>query len=109
MTEIWYSILLSEELCTSLEELTDFTSAQSLRLKTGGLISVESTDNIECILRNFMAKLSQQQVSFQVALCDCMDIKQHLEAETVYDRIPTSNLMDYLKKIMPEADILFLL
>ena len=53
-------------------------------------------DYIECILRNVMKKLSKQQVSFQIVLSDCMDIKQHLEVDTVYDRILTSNLMDYV-------------
>ena len=53
-------------------------------------------DYIECILRNVMEKLSKQQVSFQIVLSDCMDIKQHLEVDTVYDRILTSNLMDYV-------------
>ena len=37
-----------------------------------------------------------QQVSFQIALYDCMNIKQHLAMGTVYDRILTSNLMDYV-------------
>ena len=50
----------------------------------------------ECILRNFMKRLSKQQVSFQIVLCDCMKIKQHLEVNTVYDRILTSNLIDYV-------------
>lgn len=43
-----------------------------------------------------MKKLSKQQVSFQIALCDCIHIKQHLEANVVYDRILTSNLTDYV-------------
>ena len=53
-------------------------------------------DYIECILRSFKKKLSKQQISFQVVLCDCMDFKQHLETNTLYDRILTSNLMDYI-------------
>ncbi|CAB4035922.1 Hypothetical predicted protein, partial [Paramuricea clavata] len=53
-------------------------------------------DYIECILRRLMKILSKQQVSFRIVLCDCMDIKQYLEVNTVYDRILTSNLMDYV-------------
>jgi hypothetical protein len=45
VTEIWYSILLSQAtyecLRTSLEELISFTSAQNLQSKTAGLISVD--------------------------------------------------------------------
>ena len=51
---------------------------------------------IEHILRRFKNKLSKQQVSFQIILCDCEDIKQHLEMNTFYDRILTSNLMDFI-------------
>ena len=69
---------------------------QVKKFKSSSCLVTMYGEYIECILRNFIAKLSKQQVSFQVALCDCMDIKQHLEEETVYDRILTSNLMDYL-------------
>ena len=51
---------------------------------------------IESVLRSFMKKLSKRQIRFQIVLSDCMDIKQHLEVEAVYDRILTSNLMDYI-------------
>lgn len=51
---------------------------------------------IESVLRSFMKKLSKRQIRFQIVLSDCMDIKQHLEVEVVYDRIVTSNLMDYI-------------
>ena len=51
---------------------------------------------IECILRNFMKKLQKQQVSFQIVLSDCVHVQRHLETGEVYDRILTSNLMDYI-------------
>ena len=66
------------------------------KFKSSNCLVTMYGDYIECILRNFMKKLSIQQVSFQIAICDCTHIKQHLEANTVYDRILTSNLMDYV-------------
>ncbi len=75
---------------------TGWDYVQVKKFKSSSCLVTMFGDYIECILRNFMKKLSKQQVSFQIALCDCMDIKQHLEPETVYDRILTSNLMDYL-------------
>ena len=69
---------------------------QVKKFKSSSCLVTMYGEYIECILRNFMDKLSKQQVSFQIALCDCMDIKQHLEEDTVYDRILTSNLMDYV-------------
>ena len=66
------------------------------KFKSSNCLVTMYGDYIECILRNFMKKLSIQQVSFQVTICDCIHIKQHLEANTVYDRILTSNLMDYV-------------
>ena len=51
---------------------------------------------IEHVLQIFQSKLSTQQISFQVVLCDCMEIKQHLETNILYDRILTTNLMDYI-------------
>ncbi|XP_028415756.1 uncharacterized protein LOC114539328 [Dendronephthya gigantea] len=53
-------------------------------------------DYIECILRNTLKMFSKKQISVQVILSDCMDIQQHLEVNTLYDRILTSNLMDYV-------------
>ena len=53
-------------------------------------------DYIECVLRNVLKRLSKQQISIQVILSDCMDVQQHLEVNTLYDRILTSNLMDYV-------------
>ena len=69
---------------------------QVKKFKSSSCLVTMYGEYIECILRNFMERLSKQQVSFQIALCDCMDIKQHLEEDTVYDRILTSNLMDYV-------------
>ena len=51
---------------------------------------------IENILRVVMKKMSTKQVSFQIILCDCLVVEQHIEEETKYDRILTSNLMDYI-------------
>ena len=51
---------------------------------------------IENVLRAVMKKLSTKQVSFKVILCDCLVIEQYVEEETKYDRILTSNLMDYI-------------
>ena len=50
---------------------------------------------VENVLRAVMKKMSTKQVSFQVILCDCIVIEQYVEEETKYDRILTSNLMDY--------------
>ena len=69
---------------------------QVKKFKSSSCLITMYGEYIECILRNFMERLSKQQVSFQIALCDCMDIKRHLEEDTVYDRILTSNLMDYV-------------
>ena len=66
------------------------------KFKSSNCLVTMYGEYIECILRNFMKKLSMQQMSFQIALCDCMKIKQHLEMGTVCDRILTSNLMDYV-------------
>ena len=51
---------------------------------------------VENVLRAVIKKLSTKQVSFQVILCDCLLIEQHVEKETKYDRILTGNLMDYI-------------
>ena len=51
---------------------------------------------VENVLRAVMRKLSTKQVSFQVILCDCLGIEKYVEEETKYDRILTSNLMDYI-------------
>ena len=51
---------------------------------------------IENILRAVMKKMSTQQVSFQIILCNCLVVERHIEEETKYDRILTSNLMDYI-------------
>mgnify|MGYP002804043507 FL=1 len=69
---------------------------QVKKFKSSNCLVTMYGDYIECILRNFMKRLSKKQISFQIALCDCLDIKQHLESGTMYDRILTSNLMDYV-------------
>ena len=51
---------------------------------------------IENLLRAVMKKLSTKQVSFQVILCDSLEIEQYIEEKTKYDRILTGNLMDYI-------------
>ena len=86
----------SYQVQTELVPFAGWDYVQVKKFKSSSCLVTMYGEYIECILRNFMAKLSKQQVSFQVALCDCMDIKQHLKEETVYDRILTSNLMDYL-------------
>ena len=47
-------------------------------------------------LTAFMEKLSSKQVSFDIVLGDCMKIDKNLNEEEKYDRILTSNLMDYI-------------
>ena len=82
-----------------LPELIPFSGWDYLQVKKFKSCSCLVTmygEYIECILRNFMKKLTKQQVSFQIALSDCVHIKQHLETGEVYDRILTSNLMDYI-------------
>ena len=69
---------------------------QVKKFKSSNCLVTMYGDYIECILRKFMKILSKQQVSFQIVVCDCMDIQQHLEVNTVYDRILTSNLIDYV-------------
>jgi hypothetical protein len=81
------------------DELVPFSGWDYLevkKFKSSNCVVTMYGEYIECILRNFMEKLSKQQVSFQIVLCDCMKIKQHLEVNTVYDRILTSNLIDYV-------------
>ena len=51
---------------------------------------------IEFTLRSFMEKLKSKQVTFEIILGDCMDIDAFLNKEEKYDRISTSNLMDYV-------------
>jgi hypothetical protein len=55
---------------------------------------------IENILGMVMRKLSSKQVHFQILLCDCMVIEQYIDQESKYDRILTSNLIDYI--ILPD-------
>ena len=69
-------------------EVKKFSHVNSLITMYGGYI--------ENILRSVMKKMSTKQVSFQVILCDCLVVEQHIEEETKYDRILTSNLMDYI-------------
>ena len=68
---------------------------QVRKFKSSSCLVTMYGDYIECILRNFKTKLSKQQINVKIILCDCMDIKEHLEEDTVFDRILTSNLMDY--------------
>ncbi len=75
---------------------TGWDYVQVKKFKSSSCLVTMYGDYIECILRNFIKILSKQQVSFQIAPGDCMDVKQHLQPNIVYDRILTSNLMDYL-------------
>ncbi len=59
---------------------------------------------IENILKMVMRKMSSKQVRFQILLCDCMAIEQFIDKEAKYDRILTTNLMDYI--ILPDLLIL---
>ena len=82
-----------------LEELIPFSGWDYLevkKFKSSNCLVTMYGDYIECILQNFMKRLSRQQVRFRIALCDYSHVKQHPEANTVYDRILTSNLMDYV-------------
>lgn len=55
---------------------------------------------IESILGMVMRKLSSKQVRFQILLSDCMAVEQYIDQESKYDRILTSNLIDYI--ILPD-------
>ncbi|XP_028390718.1 uncharacterized protein LOC114515626 [Dendronephthya gigantea] len=55
---------------------------------------------IESKLKSFMEKLASKQVNFEIICCNCMDIEEVLDKERKYDRILTSNLMDYI--FLPE-------
>ena len=55
---------------------------------------------IESKLASFKEKLSSKQVSFDIILGDCMKIEEFRNKEMTYDRILTSNLMDYI--LLPE-------
>ena len=55
---------------------------------------------IEHKLSCFMEKLTSKQVSFDIILGDCLKIDEYLKKEEKYDRILTSNLMDYI--LLPE-------
>ena len=55
---------------------------------------------IENLLKMVMRKLCNKQVYFQILLCDCMGIERYIDKKTKYDRILTSNLMDYI--ILPD-------
>ncbi|XP_028419307.1 uncharacterized protein LOC114545187 [Dendronephthya gigantea] len=51
---------------------------------------------IEFMLCSFMEILKSKQVTFEIILGNCMDIDAFLNKEEKYDRISTSNLMDYI-------------
>ena len=54
---------------------------------------------IDSKLASFMEKLTSKQVSFDIILGDCVNI-DCVNKEATYDRILTSNLMDYI--LLPE-------
>lgn len=49
---------------------------------------------------SFMKKLNSKQLNFTIILGDCMKIEKILKRDMTYDRILTSNLMDYV--LLPE-------
>lgn len=51
---------------------------------------------VEHILRKFKENMWKHQIRFDVDMCDCMNMKDRVESGTQYDRILTSNLMDYI-------------
>ena len=51
-------------------------------------------------LTAFIEKLSSKQVSFDIIIEDCMQLGNILDEKKKYDRILTSNLMDYI--LLPE-------
>ena len=55
---------------------------------------------IENKLARFMEKLSSKQVSFSIILGDCLKIEKFFHKREKYDRILSSNLMDYI--LLPE-------
>ena len=69
---------------------------QTKRFKDSSCLVTMFGEYIEHILQRLKNTLSKNQVKFQVVLCDCVHIKNHLETNTHYDRILTSNMMDYI-------------
>ena len=55
---------------------------------------------IESKLATFMKKIPSKQVTFHIILGDCVKIDEFLDKDTTYDRILTSNIMDYI--LLPE-------
>ena len=55
---------------------------------------------IQSKLVGLMQKLNAKQISFDILLGDCMKIEELLKKEEKYDRILTSNLVDYI--FLPE-------
>lgn len=55
---------------------------------------------IESKLAIFMEKIASKQVTFHIILEDCVKIEEFLDKDTTYDRILTSNIMDYI--LLPE-------
>ena len=51
-------------------------------------------------ISSFMEKLSYKQLDFNIILGNCLKIEELLRKDTTYDRILTSNLMDYI--LLPE-------
>ena len=73
---------------------------QAKQFKDSNCLLTMFGDYIESVIKQFKNKLSKKQISFQVISCDCMEIKKHSGRETLYDRILTSNLMDYI--VLPD-------
>ena len=84
-------------------DILPFTGWDYIQVKkfkcTDSLITMYGT-YVEHILRMVGRKLHNKQVRFQIVLCYCMDIQQYIEPGTKYDRILTTNLMDYV--ILPD-------
>ena len=66
---------------------------------TKSLVSMYG-EYIDSKLASFMEKLTSKQVSFNIILGNCVNIEECLNKGTTYDRILTSNLMDYI--LLPE-------
>ena len=65
----------------------------------GSIISMYGS-YVQSKLTTLMEKLTSKQVSFDIIFGDCMKIDEMLSKDDKYDRILTSNLMDYI--LLPE-------
>ena len=66
---------------------------------SGSLITMYG-NYIDCKMASVMEKLTSKKIKFKIVLGHCMYIEEFLHKEVKYDRILTSNLMDYI--LLPE-------